>query len=577
MARPIQRRTKKKKTVLKKSDTDTTINTNMGENQAVQTVKVVIQHPEPEKKKRKPRKKKDSKKDEAIEELKEELQSYDEVQNQAGDAGVDIPAELGVSPAEASALKSADDIKQFIQMIREKKEAIKQLMAGPPPQPARPPNRFIDLPRPGIIPEVPQQVVPAQVVPQQVVPQQPIVRPGIEGQLKALEEAEKRETLKLTKSPSIKRFEEKAEKVPMQINDLLAEIETARKANNGVLTADQLNNFITKMEVIGNNYNREYAKMSAQSQALLQPARERFIESLTFKIRNLKEELRSLTPQPTPTPQPLKKETWNPTYNALSSPFSILREYIRLDLDRVEITPTQAEVLKRAIRGIPQITDAEALIKELETQPDAKKRQSAVREVLEAIKKDEEEASQPIPTPSPPTPAQETAKDQAKVILSNYVDGTGRWSNKIKDALRTIGLRDTEIDRLSGIKGAQGKKDAVRAVLACPPGSRRAGCPLPSPPKQPAVMMAGRNVPRGQAPPAKPQPTVIQTTTYAEYTRLRQQYAGSPNVIVQAPASALTQQSIETKIGLETPINLGRFSTPNQQADLSSSRLPRAP
>jgi hypothetical protein len=90
-------------------------------------------------------------------------------------------------------------------------------------------------------------------------------------------------------------------------------------------------------------------------------------------------------------------------------------------------------------------------------------------------------------------------------------------------------------------------------------------------------MMAGRNVPRGQAPPAKPQPTVIQTKTYSEYTRLRQQYAGSPNVIVQAPASALTQQSIETKIGLETPINLGRFSTPNQQADLSSSRLTRAP
>jgi hypothetical protein len=93
--------------------------------------------------------------------------------------------------------------------------------------------------------------------------------------------------------------------------------------------------------------------------------------------------------------------------------------------------------------------------------------------------------------------------------------------------------------------------------LACPPGSRRAGCPLPSPPKQPAVMMAGRNVPRGQAPPAKPQPTVIQTTTYAEYTRLRQQYAGAPNVIVQAPASVLTQQSID----------------PSDVADLSRSRF----
>ena len=50
MARPIQRKTKKKK-VLMKEDTETTINTNMGENQAVQTVKVVIQQTEPEKKK----------------------------------------------------------------------------------------------------------------------------------------------------------------------------------------------------------------------------------------------------------------------------------------------------------------------------------------------------------------------------------------------------------------------------------------------------------------------------------------------------------------------------------------------
>jgi hypothetical protein len=83
--------------------------------QAVQTVKVVIHQPEPEKPKRKRKKKKDTKKDEAIEQLKEELQSYDEVQNQAGEAGIDIPSELGVSPAEASALKSADDIKQFIE------------------------------------------------------------------------------------------------------------------------------------------------------------------------------------------------------------------------------------------------------------------------------------------------------------------------------------------------------------------------------------------------------------------------------------------------------------------------------
>jgi hypothetical protein len=55
MARPIQRKTKKKK-VLRKEDTETTINTNMGENQAIQTVKVVIQHPEKPKPRRRKKK-----------------------------------------------------------------------------------------------------------------------------------------------------------------------------------------------------------------------------------------------------------------------------------------------------------------------------------------------------------------------------------------------------------------------------------------------------------------------------------------------------------------------------------------
>ena len=59
-----------------------------------------------------------------VEELKEELANYDEIQTQAGQLGIELPAELGVSPSEASALKNVDDIRSFIMIVKEKRGKI---------------------------------------------------------------------------------------------------------------------------------------------------------------------------------------------------------------------------------------------------------------------------------------------------------------------------------------------------------------------------------------------------------------------------------------------------------------------
>src|SRR6056300_1412768 len=476
MARPIQRRNKKKKTVTKKSDTETTVNTNMGENQAVQTVKIVIHKPEPEKPKRKRRKKKDSKKDKAIEQLKNELQSYDEVQNQAGEAGVDIPAELGVSPAEASALKSADDIQQFIQVIQQKREANRQLIAEPP-QPARRPNRFMDIPRAPVMPAVaPQQFIPTQVQPQPFFPpirQPPAgVRPEVAKQIEDLEKAEEAETLKLKKTESIEKFETKASRSPTEINTILGNIIVARKANAGVLSQDQLNNFITQLEEVGVRYNSHFSKLSPRSQALLEPRREEFVNELTLEIRKLKEELRT---GQKPLPAPSAKKTWKPK-NAMGRP--LIEEYLKLDLDKVEITPSQSNILTSALRGIPELTDVDALLKELANQPDPKKRQNAIRETLESIKEAKAEDVKEAKALEKESSAKKTWMPQSSpgiMLLREYINldldkvGTSiSTDNLVKQSIKRvpqITASDALLKELANQSDPKRKQMIVREVL----------------------------------------------------------------------------------------------------------------
>ena len=578
MARPIQRKTKKKK-VLRKEDTETTINTNMGENQAIQTVKVVIQHPEKPKPRR--RKKKDNKKDEAVKELKKELASYDEVQNQAGQT---IPAELGISPDEASNLKSTDDILKFIEIIREKKEAIKELQ--PPPQPQRPPNRFVEIMRPGIIPQVAEQFIPAQIQPQQFIPALPEIRPGIGKRLSELEQAEASvpESLKLKKSESITMFESESQKTLAKIKTILGNVKTAKDANNGVLSQEQLNNFITQLENTGTHLNAKFSQLSPQSQKTQRPGRLELVDSLNQVIRNLRQELRSKN-LPLPPAQP-KKQTWTPVNN-MGLP--LVREYVRLDLDVVEITQSQADTLKAAIRGIPEITSSEELIKELETQPDAKKRQNIIKETLQSIKKDKEELKKT---------AEQEAKDQKKIAEMEKVDeevdaekeaekqlrdklisyassksklkGFVNWGREIVNALRQFGMPQSEISRIETLPVGKLRKEAVGKFLGlseCDPGRRSGGACYLKP--EPTATTASSKPPS--------QVRFIQTTSAAEYTRLKQQHAGNPNVFVQAPQNqpgTITGTSIEDRIGLGTMFKLPDL-TPGglNDSDLSAGRL----
>lgn len=604
MARPIQRG-KKKKDTKPKPPTKTKDIVNVGENQNVQQVTIKIEHPEPPKpKRRKPRKKKDTKKDEAIEELKQELEQYDEVQTQAQQLGIELPAELGVSPSEASALKSSDDIFRFIEIIKEKRGKIMELVAAQAEQPALPaprPSRFVS----PLLPTIMRPPVEGQELPQARPPALPSGESDadIERQLSELETQQKREALKLRKTPSIEEFEKKGARTGNEIAVLLSNIDTAREANNGVLTPDQINNFITQLEGVMNRYNENFAKLSDRSQAIMESGREELFDNLNKVRQQLTAELRGKTPaimppMPPTTPERKPKKVivplkWRPR---ATGGLPLLQEYIRADLDKVNITPQQANQLKAALRSIPQITQADTLIQELEKQPDAKKRQSAVKEVLEAIKMDKEEQEKLIREATAQereakkaeqkeeeVDAEKEAKRQsAKRNLEKYVTddptritGYKNWGDKIQAALRLLGMSNEEVARIGQLTTSRARKVEVGKFLKMPDckPNRRSGevCIPPTPPVS-TVAMAGRNVPRGPAP-AQPKMRVIQTENYTEYTRLRNQYAGDPNVFIQAPQNkpnTLSQQSFDPTIDFDTRVPSSIFQ---QEGDLSRSRI----
>lgn len=604
MARPIQRGKKKKTDTKPKPPTKTKDIVNVGENQNVQQVTIKIEHPEPPKpKRRKPRKKKDTKKDEAIEALKEELAQYDEVQTQAQQLGIELPAELGVSPSDASALKSSDDIFRFIEIIKEKRGKIMELVAAQAEQPAIEPPRQNRFTAP-FLPTIMRAPVEGQELPQ-ARPPAPIGRSDadIEKELSELEKQQKREALKLRKSPSIEEFEKKGARTGNEIAVLLSNIDTARQANNGVLTEDQINNFITQVEGVMNRYNQNFAKLSDRSQAIMESEREELFDGLNKVRQQLTAELRSKTPaimppMPPTTPERKPKKIivplkWRPQ---ATGGLPLLQEYIRADLDKVNITPQQANQLKAALRSIPQITQADELIQELEKQPDAKKRQSAVKEVLEAIKMDKEEQEKLIREATAQereakkaeqkeeeVDAEEEAKRQsAKLNLEKYVtddptriSGYKNWGEKIAAALRLLGMSTDEVTRIGKLTTSRARKVEVGKFLKmpdCKPGRRSGEVCIPPAPPVSTVAMAGRNVPRGPAPP-KSNMRIIQANNYSEYMRLRNQYAGVPNVFVQAPQNkpnTLTEQSILPTLDLDTRVPSSIFQ---QEGDLSRTRI----
>jgi len=590
MARPIQRGKKKK--VTKTKDI-----VNSGENQNVQQVTIKIEHPAPPKpKKRKPRKKRDSKKDEAIEALKEELAQFDEVQTEAQQLGIELPAELGVSPSEASALKSSDDIFKFIEVIKERRGKIKELVAAQaeqakqPALPAPRQSRFVS----PLLPTIMRPPVEGQILPQAPPPQPSGQKPmgqsdtDIERQLSELERQQRKETLKLRQTPSIEDFEKKGARTGNEFAVLMSNIDTARKANNGVLTEDQINNFITQLEGVMDRYNRNFAKLSDRSQAIMESEREDLFDNLNKVRQSLTAELRGKAkalPAPAAPAAPAGKTIWKPR---VPVGLPLLREYITLDMDKVEITPEQAKQLEATLRTIPQITEVDKLIEEQSRQPDPKKRQANIREVLESIKMDKAEEEKLIREATAEErevkraeseaeevdAEKEAARQLAKRNLEKYVTdapdrpaGFKNWSERIAAALRLLGMPVEEILKIKALPTGRARKIEVGKFLKmplCRPGRRSGICVPPAPPAPPAqpvpfVAPAGR-LPigmRGPAP-AKPNKRLIQTQNYPEYIRLRNQFASDPNTIVQAPLSVIQRQS---------------DIDPSDRADLAASRF----
>ena len=186
MTKTIQRKKRSKPVKVSETvntDTDSDMNTNLGTNQNV--VKVVIQHPEPPKsRKRTSKPKVDKKKEEAVDELREALSEYDKAQNEAGERGIKIPEILGVSPNEANEIKNTDDILRFIQLVRQKTQQIRELKKPVPkavePSPPRS-NPFLTpiMPSaPTIFPQSPFALRPG-VAPPTIFPGPPRVVPQV--------------------------------------------------------------------------------------------------------------------------------------------------------------------------------------------------------------------------------------------------------------------------------------------------------------------------------------------------------------------------------------------------------------
>jgi hypothetical protein len=118
-------------------------------------------------------KKKEKEREELLETLKSELQQYDAIQAELQQQNIKIPSELGLTIINKSDLKTNDDIRNYINDITRKKQALIQLKT-PPPQmglPMRLGSGVSALPQ--LPPLMPTQIQMPQVQPQPPQPPQP--------------------------------------------------------------------------------------------------------------------------------------------------------------------------------------------------------------------------------------------------------------------------------------------------------------------------------------------------------------------------------------------------------------------
>ena len=116
-------------------------------------------------------KKKEQEREELLETLKSELQQYDAIQAELQQQNIKIPTELGLTIINKSDLKTNDDIRNYINDITRKKQALIQLKT-PPPQMGLPLRLGSGV---SALPQLPP-LMPTQVMPQ-LQPQPPIRLP----------------------------------------------------------------------------------------------------------------------------------------------------------------------------------------------------------------------------------------------------------------------------------------------------------------------------------------------------------------------------------------------------------------
>lgn len=559
MTRPVQRKTKRKK---KNVSND---NINLGENQNIQTVKVVIQQPKPKPKpKRKPAKKRDSGKDDAIEELKEELASYDEAQNNADSKGINIPSELGISPNQAIGLKSKDDILKFIDVIREKRGKIQQLQVVEKVEQQQKPNRFIvgggGRPAP-VIPE-PQIVLPRSSVElapppktQQRIPQreqQKLTDSEVE---KELSKIENEGTLGLKITESIGKFEIKDDRSQRSLATELDNIKTARKANNGNLSPSQINNFISRLENSRTKYNANFNEMSQQSQNIMRQRQTDFNNSINGEIKKLKDELNK-------GGLPVELPMWDSS----AREGRLLNEFVNLDLSKFQLSKDMLTKIKSTVKKLYPAFDLEELKAD-----NSRDLQVALKEIVvskkvdaeEKLLRDTTEEERKIKAKKRETEREKLEKElkeidsekeslaqKAEKNLRSYAMSSSpgiqkykAWGLSVEKALSDYGVSQSEITRIGSMK-----KDKKKAVLLILNNTK------PGEPETVGRGMRGTNLP--PAPDAVVPDTPVATP-----------YLPPSQPLVSDPQQAFNRFTGNETITVENPgdvreIDLSRFGHP---------------
>lgn len=206
---------KKNKSVERVKVNNTVMNDSNLNNQSVQII--FPSDTEIRKVKKKPKRKtgkskSEKEKDELLEQLKEDLKTYDSVQQEAVEKKVKIPQELGVSTITKADLKKNDDIKLFISDVVNKTQKMRELIATAEQKLSQPSrgfplrlgggiNRFANLP--SVFPQQPEiiqpQVIPPTPIPSQI-PQKIPTAPSSDEKLEALKKIAEETKEQLEKS-----------------------------------------------------------------------------------------------------------------------------------------------------------------------------------------------------------------------------------------------------------------------------------------------------------------------------------------------------------------------------------------